>query len=116
MNWAWAILLILVGTVSASASEEGAFFDLFGQPVDPSRINQTGAMPAGELKLVLDPSAPRFGVFKRRRSGRSSGAVNSAARRIPLGARPVQTVINVDQAVFATHLVKSGNRLVLRHY
>ena len=113
MNWPIAFLLLLAGTAAAS---EGALYDLFGRPVDPARVNLTGAMPPGELKLVLPPSAPRFGASIRRKSRIARKPSEAPIHLIRLPPRSSQSVINVDQAVFATHLVKSGNRLILRHY
>ena len=114
MNWALAISLLFAGTVAASGSENPVF-DLFGRAVDPAHLNPTGTMPPGELKLVIKPSAPRFGA-KRRKSRTARRSPEPPTHLIALATRPTQNVINVDQAVFATHLVKSGNRLILRHY
>ncbi len=109
VNRAIAILLLLAGNAAAS---EGARFDLFGRPIEPTHLNLTGSMPPGELKLVLDPRAPRFGS-KKRLAHRSKARPEHVIR---LWQRPAQQMINVDQAVAATHLVKSGGRLILRHY
>lgn len=113
MNWPIALLLLLAGTAAAS---EGALYDLFGRPVDPTRLNLTGAMPPGELKLVIPPSAPRFGASIRRKNRIARKPPEVPVHLIRLAPRSSQNAINVDQAVFATHLVKSGNRLILRHY
>ena len=109
MNRAFAIVLLLAGNAAAS---DGARFDLFGRPIAPAHLNLTGSMPPGELKLVLDPQAPRFGSKKR--SARRP--LSRPEHVVQLWQRCVQQVINVDHAVVATHLVKSGGRLMLRHY
>ena len=114
MNWALAISLLLAGTVAASGSENPVF-DLFGRPVDPAHLNPTGMMPPGELKLVIEPPAPRFRA-KRRKARVARKPSEPPTHRVALAARASQSVINVDQAIFATHLEKSGNRLILRHY
>ena len=116
MNWVLAVLLFLSGAFAATASDHPVF-DLFGRPVNPAHLNLNGAMPSGELKLVIDPAAPRFGAKRHKsRAIRGSRSTTSPSHLIALASRPTQSVINVDQAVFATHLVKSGNRLILRHY
>lgn len=87
-------------------------FDLFGQSVDPARLNLTGAMPPGPLRLVLPAGADR----RRSKKGKVPRRREPPAQVFRLAPRHPQTSINLDQAVFATHLVKSGNRLLLRHY
>jgi len=114
VNWVLAVLILLSGTFAATASDHPVF-DLFGRPVDPAHLNLNGAMPPGELKLVIDPSSPRFGA-KRRKSRTARRSPEPPTQLVALAARPSQSVINVDQAIFATHLMKSGNRLILRHY
>ncbi|MEM7014842.1 MAG: hypothetical protein AAF585_25560, partial [Verrucomicrobiota bacterium] len=57
---------------NSAAAEEGGggFFDLFGRKIEPDREMAEGSMPEGELKIVVDKNAPRFGSKRRSSSSR----------------------------------------------
>lgn len=102
---------------SAAAEDSGGFFDLFGRKIQPDKDMAEGSMPEGELKIVVDKNAPRFG--SKRRSSRSRGRTY----RKPLFSKKIlwsqkrETYVNSGGSGSggeATHLVKSGGRVYLR--
>ncbi len=74
-------------------------------------------MPEGELKIVINPSKPRF--FSRKRN-RASKPV--AQPRIPINARRItwgrkdELYVNTTTSNQATHIVRSGDRVVLKNF
>lgn len=102
--------------------EEGGLFDLFGRRVDPTSSNVEGLMPEGELKVVVDPVAPRlFSKSKRKRSYKRKVVASPSQPRIPSNAKRIfwgrkdQLVVNVTSNQ-ATHVVQSGGRVLLRNF
>ena len=100
---------------SAAAEEGGGgFFDLFGRKIQPDEDMAEGSMPDGELKIVIDKNAPRFGS-KRRSRGRSYRKP-LFSKKIPWSQKR-ETYVNSGGSGSggeATHLVKSGGRVYLR--
>lgn len=97
-------------------------FDLFGRRVDPASLNVKGSMPEGELKVVIDPVAPKlFSRSKRTRSYKRRATVAPTKPRIPTNAKRItwdrkdQFTVNAE-ANQATHVVKSGGRVILKNF
>jgi len=138
------VVLALCGTawadnsvkVALTESPDAGFFDLFGRRVERASQNMDGSMPEGVLEVsVVPPKRPpllaarKSAAAAKVASGKASGsavrkpkvAPAPAPPKIPANARAIAwspryyTDVN-SGGTPATHVVKSGDRVMLRSF